>query len=412
MRAYKAAVSLSARLGGNEKARQWLEGRENVWEGLAAAFPGDRPVIWVHAASLGEFEQGRPVMEALRRQYPGYRLLLTFFSPSGYNVRKNYDGADHVCYLPLDTAANAQRFLGLVNPAMAIFIKYEFWYHYLAALHARAVPVLLISGIFRHGQVFFRWYGGLFRQLLRQMDHLFVQNEISLHMLRDIGIGPEQASLAGDTRFDRVWALRMQPQALPVIEKFLDSREVLVAGSTWPDDEKMLAAWWNDGGRQRRQLILAPHETEEGHIRAIEAAFPGAIRYSALAAGQAGPGDVLIIDNVGMLSALYRYSHVSYVGGGFGKAGIHNLLEPATYGKPVVIGPVFHQFHEAVELVQIRGALVVQDEATFRERMDALEDAYYYEQTAEIAGRYVEEHQGATGRIMLYIQEKRFLTRE
>ncbi|WP_343703427.1 glycosyltransferase N-terminal domain-containing protein [Chitinophaga sp.] len=410
IRLYQAAVRLSASIGKNRKAQQWLDGRNNSWPALKAVVQGPEPVIWVHAASLGEFEQGRPVLEAMRKAYPAHKILLSFFSPSGYEVRKNYPGADYVCYLPLDTAANAAAFLDIVQPRLAVFIKYEFWYHYLSALYARKVPVILISGIFRQQQVFFKWYGGLFRRLLRQMDHLFVQNEASLTLLHNIGI--QHVTLAGDTRFDRVWALRQQPVALPEIERFITGPKVLVAGSTWPADEELLAAWWYDGGQEGRQLILAPHEINEAHLRDITRLFPDAVLYSAFAGGQAPGSRVLVIDNVGMLSALYRYSSISYVGGGFGKEGIHNLLEPATYGKPVLIGPIYHQFNEAEMLVHLRGAIVVTDVASLRRSIEALNDAYYYQQVTEITGRFVEEHQGATEKIMRYIQEKRFLTSE
>nr|WP_253906586.1 glycosyltransferase N-terminal domain-containing protein [Chitinophaga sp. SYP-B3965] len=371
---------------------------------------GDVPVIWVHAASLGEFEQGRPVLEELRQQYPGFRILLTFFSPSGYQVRKDYKGADYVCYLPLDTPENARRFLSAVQPKLAIFIKYEFWYHYLSGLNARNVPVLLISGIFREHQIFFKWYGGLFRKLLKGMDHLFVQNEGSLTLLHNIGV--RQVTLAGDTRFDRVWALRENPVVLPEIERFIKVPKVMVAGSTWEEDEKLLAEWWYGGAQDIRQMILAPHEITEARLKRVEQLFPDAIRYSAFVKGGTPKGKVLIIDNVGMLSALYRYSRVSYVGGGFGKAGIHNILEPATYAKPVIIGPVYEQFNEAVTLVQLRGAIVVNNLDDLNRAIEALNDTYYHQQITEIASRFVEEHQGATNKIMHYIQEKRFLTRE
>lgn len=410
IRLYRFSLGLAAKLGGNKKAQLWLAGRESMWPGLEAAMKGDVPVVWIHAASLGEFEQGRPVLEELRQQYPGHRILLTFFSPSGYEVRKDYKGADYVCYLPLDTPENARRFLSTVQPSLAIFIKYEFWYHYLSGLKARNVPVLLISGIFRRKQIFFKWYGGLFRKLLRGMDQLFVQNEVSLTLLHNIGI--RQVMLAGDTRFDRVWALREDPVVLPEIERFIKVPKVMVAGSTWEEDEKLLAEWWYGGAQDIRQMILAPHEITEARLKGIEQLFPDAIRYSAFVNGEVPKGKVLIIDNVGMLSALYRYSRVSYVGGGFGKAGIHNILEPATYAKPVIIGPVYQQFDEAVSLVQLRGAIVVANLNDLNRAIEALNDPYYHQQITEIASRFVEEHQGATNKIIHFIQEKRFLTRE
>ncbi|WP_346318984.1 glycosyltransferase N-terminal domain-containing protein [Chitinophaga sp. YIM B06452] len=410
IRAYRAVLGLAAGIGGNKKAQLWLNGRKDPWPALEAALKGAERVLWVHAASLGEFEQGRPVLEALRKEYPGLRILLTFFSPSGYEVRKNYPGADHVCYLPLDTPANAQRFLDIVKPSLAIFIKYEFWYHYLHNMYARKVPVILVSGVFRPGQVFFKWYGGMFRGLLRGMDRLFVQDDASLRLLNDHGIS--QAAVAGDTRFDRVWQLRQHPVSLPEIERFITANDVLVAGSTWEADEKVIAGWWYGGGREGRQLVLAPHEINASHIEDIQTLFPDAVKYSEFAAGKAGPAAVLIIDNVGMLSALYRYGRTAYVGGGFGKEGIHNLLEPATYGKPVIIGPVFHQFLEAETLVQNRGAIVINNAEELRRAVDALQDPYFYGQAEETAGRFVEQNQGATEKIVRYIQEKRFLTSE
>lgn len=405
IRLYRAAAGFAARVGNNKKAVLWLEGRRNMWPGLATAMEGDQPVVWVHAASLGEFEQGRPVLEAIREQYPGHRILLTFFSPSGYEVRKDYPGADYICYLPLDTPENARRFLDLVKPRLAIFIKYEFWHHFLSGLNARNIPVLLISGIFRRDQPFFRFYGGLFRRLLQGMDHIFVQDEDSLTLLHNIGI--RHVTLAGDTRFDRVWALRNNPVRYPNVRRFLHTDNVLVAGSTWEEDEKLLAEWWYNGGRQNRQLILAPHEISEARLKQIETLFPDAVRYSVC--GQSTRDAVLLVDNVGMLSALYNYGRIAYVGGGFGRAGIHNLLEPAAYGKPVIIGPVYHQYHEARMLVQLKGAMVIDNAEGLQRNIAALRDEYYYRQTAEINARFVEEHQGATRKVMDYIREKGFL---
>ncbi|WP_162946602.1 3-deoxy-D-manno-octulosonic acid transferase [Chitinophaga barathri] len=406
---YRAAAGFAAGVGGNKKAQLWLNGRKDPWPALEAAFKGNERVLWVHAASLGEFEQGRPVLEAIRKEYPGLRILLTFFSPSGYEVRKDYPGADYVCYLPLDTPRNARRFLDIVKPSLAIFIKYEFWYHYLSGMYTRKIPVILISGIFRHNQVFFKRYGGMFRKLLERMDHLFVQNDASLHLLHIHGIN--QVTVVGDTRFDRVWQLRQHPVSLPDIERFITVENTVVAGSTWEADEKVLAEWWYGGGREGRQLVVAPHEIHDAHIENIKALFPDAVKYSEFAASEAGPAAVMIIDNVGMLSALYRYGRIAYVGGGFGKEGIHNLLEPATYSRPVIIGPVFHQFLEAETLVQTRGAIVINNAAELGRAVEALKDPYYYEQTAEITGRFVQENQGATDKIMHYIQEKRFLTK-
>ena len=405
---YQAGVQLAA-LAGKTKARRWLEGRRH-WEAhMRGAGVGSGPLIWVHAASLGEFEQGRPLLEALRAAFPAYKILLTFFSPSGYEVRKDYPGADYIYYLPLDTPRNARRFLDMAQPALAVFIKYEFWYHYLTALHTRHIPTLLVSGIFRANQVFFKGYGGMFRQLLRQLTHIFVQNRVSLELLQDIGL--KNASISGDTRFDRVSALLEEKTELPAIATFAAGQPLMVAGSTWPEDEQLLQQWWKTR-YPGIKLVIAPHEIHGGHLAAITALFPSAVKYSALQTG-APSSDVLIIDNIGMLTALYRYATVAYVGGGFGKDGIHNLLEPAVYSKPVLIGPEFRKYSEAVELVNLQGAIVVENAAQLRDRMNALlSDPGYYRKTAGTAGNYVAENTGATQKILHYIQEKRFLSNE
>ena len=405
---YQAGVRLAA-LAGKTKARRWLEGRQHWQMRMRQAGISSRPVIWVHAASLGEFEQGRPLLEALRKAFPTYKILLTFFSPSGYEVRKDYKGADYICYLPLDTRRNARAFLDMAQPALAIFIKYEFWYHYLTALHTRSIPTLLVSGIFRKDQVFFKGYGGMFRQLLRQLTHIFVQNRASLELLQAIGL--QNSSVSGDTRFDRVSALLGEEAALPAIASFAAGQQLVVAGSTWPEDEQLLQQLWKTP-RPGLKLIIAPHEIHDSHLDAITALFPSAVKYSALKAG-ATPADVLIIDNIGMLTALYRYATIAYVGGGFGKDGIHNLLEPAVYSKPVLIGPEFRKYFEAVELVNLKGALVVADAAQLQELVNVLlDDPAYYHKTAAIAGNYVAANTGATWKILHYIQEKRFLSNE
>ncbi|MCK7559753.1 3-deoxy-D-manno-octulosonic acid transferase [Chitinophaga sedimenti] len=389
---YRLGVGVAA-LAGNKKARKWIEGRKPVWAQLGSL--GATGAVWVHAASLGEFEQGRPVLEAIREQYPGRKIVLTFFSPSGYEVRKNYPGADLICYLPLDTAANARRFVETLRPSVAIFIKYEFWYHYIKALN---VPLLLISGIFRPDQLFFRWHGGLYRELLRDMVHIFLQNQESVDLLKGIGI--QHVSLSGDTRFDRVWELRQHPAHLPVIARFCgDNKRVLVAGSTWEADEALLAGWWTTQSGTGRQLIIAPHEIGESHINKIRQQFPSAMLYSELAADENAPRpDVLIINNVGMLSAMYRYGDIAYVGGGFGKDGIHNLLEPAAYSKPVIIGPVYEKYYEAVQLVSLGGAISIDGLKGFSDAMAALEEPHIYLNKASIAGDFIRDNRGPRGR--------------
>ncbi|WP_436490175.1 3-deoxy-D-manno-octulosonic acid transferase [Chitinophaga sp. ARDCPP14] len=407
---YKAGVHLAA-LAGKTKARRWLEGRQNWQSRMRKDGIGSRPVVWIHAASLGEFEQGRPVLEAIRAAWPSYEILLTFFSPSGYEVRKDYKGADHVYYLPLDTRSNARDFIDIVQPALAIFIKYEFWYHYLTTLHQRNIPTLLVSGIFRPDQVFFKGYGNMFRGLLRHLTHIFVQNEASLQLLR--GIGLQNSSISGDTRFDRVAALLNEYRELPEISVFAGEKRLVVAGSTWPSDEKILGDWWKEKEETDVKLVLAPHEIDDHHIQSILALFPDAQRFSELKQGNNRQGDVLIIDNIGMLTTLYRYAAITYVGGGFGKDGIHNILEPAVYSKPVIIGPEFGKYFEAVELVAAGGALVVHNYRNLHTCMEMLlADKVAYAEVAAIAGNYVAANTGATQKVLDYIQEKRFLSNE
>ena len=406
VRSYRAAVGLVAATG-NAKAQLWIKGRQHWRRQMAENLKGEGPLIWVHAASLGEFEQGRPVLEAIRQRYPHCRILLTFYSPSGYEVRKNYQGADYVYYLPLDTPRNARDFLEIVRPSLVIFIKYEFWYHILTALSRQQVPVLLISGIFRPDQLFFKPYGGMFRRLLRQFDWIFVQNQPSLELLGQIGI--EKVSLAGDTRFDRVWALLQEKNTLPLVEAFINGRKALIAGSTWVEDEEVLASWWKDHAKADRCLIIAPHEIHEGHIKQVMTLFPGAARYSQGA--PLGSSNVLIIDNIGLLSMLYRYARITYIGGGFGKDGIHNILEPATYSKPVVFGPVFHKYPEGAALLAAGGGVSIPDGPSLSGEMESLmENDLLCAQMGAAAGRFVADNKGATGMILDYIQEKRFLT--
>jgi 3-deoxy-D-manno-octulosonic-acid transferase len=419
---YRIGLTIAAATG-NQKARLWLDGRRNWAARLEKDLAGSTggPLLWIHAASLGEFEQGRPVLEGFRQQYPGCRLLLTFFSPSGYEVKKDYKGADYVYYLPLDTRSNARRFLQIVQPRLAVFIKYEFWYHFMTALYRRKIPVILISGIFRSGQPFFKWYGGLFRRLLRQLTHIFVQNTTSLQYLQQIGI--THVTVTGDTRFDRVWALQQEAVELPLVKQFSGNKRVIVAGSTWENDEKALSAWWAGHYEADRRLIIAPHEINERHIKQLRELFPGALRYSELVSGKPSAalehvdiehtGLVLIIDNVGMLSSLYRYACVTYIGGGFDKEGIHNVLEPATYGKPIVFGPVYDKYAEAVDLLDLGGAFTVPHEPALAQEMEQLLlNDELCTQTGYLASKYVAENKGATGKILAYIQEKRFFTNQ
>jgi 3-deoxy-D-manno-octulosonic-acid transferase len=447
---YKIGIRLVAPW--NRKAKEWLDGRKGIFERMRADFaggaatggvagvtggvgtPGKYPVIWMHCSSLGEFEQGRPVIEALRREAPMARIVLTFFSPSGYRAKKEYEGADYVYYLPLDSPGNARQFISLVRPTLVLWVKYDYWYYYLVELKKRAIPVLLISGVFRADQPFFKWYGRLHRYMLECMTHLFVQTEASRVLLEGRGL-KGHVSVSGDTRFDRVIEIAKEGAPLPLIEAWCGGHPVIVAGSTWEEDEEELDHFANT--RPEIRFILAPHEITEDRLVEVERLFRHCVRYSVWAAGGAGRGgsagagtggrtgaatgagsrpgwpepNVLIIDNIGMLSRLYRYATIAYVGGGFGDDGVHNVLEAAVYGKPVVFGPVIEKYIEAVELTESGGGIVIDSaleaEGVF-ERL--LRDPGEVREIGEASARYVDSKKGATEKIVRFIHEKRLLT--
>ena len=363
---YTLGIRVAA-LCGHTKARQMVEGWKR-WPQEVARLSHERPTAWFHAASLGEFEQARPVLEAYRLRHPESQVLVTFFSPSGYGVRKNYAQADAVCYLPMDTPRNVRRFLEAAQPDKVFFVKYEFWYNYLSALRQRGTDTYIFSAIFRPGQYFFKPWGRWFVRRLRDcFTHLFVQNEESLDLLKSHGI--EQCSLAGDTRYDRVNQIVQAAERDAVAEKFLEGYDgkVLVAGSTWPPDEQLLARLRGSQEWFPGRIIIAPHEIHEEHLRSIEALFPDSIRYSECIDALTQSHDntfthskVLVIDNIGILSKLYRYATVAYIGGGFG-VGIHNILEAVAYGKPVVFGPNYHKFQEAHDIIDLGGGQSVDE---------------------------------------------------
>ncbi|MDR3269522.1 MAG: 3-deoxy-D-manno-octulosonic acid transferase [Tannerella sp.] len=356
--------------------------------------------VWFHAASLGEFEQGRPLMEMLRRRYPQYKILLTFFSPSGYEVRKNYDGADVICYLPFDTPYKVRKFLHLANPVMAVFIKYEFWLNYLSELKRRGIPTYLVSAVFRREQLFFKNYGQWYRRALFCFDRLFVQDKASAQLLAEYGI--TNVSICGDTRFDRVLAVQRQAQLLPAVKAFAgDGRQpLLVAGSTWPQDEELLFSYFN--AHPEVKLIIAPHEIHREHLVDIESRLRRpSVRLSETNDQSVTDKDCLIIDSFGLLSSIYRYGQIAYIGGGFGK-GIHNTLEAAVYGIPVIFGPKYQKFREAKELIAAGGGFSVPDEAAFVERMnDLVAHPESRRQTGCIADSYVKQNSGVTECILL-----------
>ncbi len=377
-----------------------------MWQGEQEAFgilqqrvePGAR-YVWFHAASLGEFEQGRPLIERIRRDYPHYKILLTFFSPSGYEVRKNYEGADIVCYLPLDTKRNARRFIDMVKPEMAFFIKYEFWYNYLHLLQQRGIPVYSVSSIFREGQVFFKWYGRRYADVLRCVRRFFVQNEESRQLLATLGI--TEADVTGDTRFDRVLEIKEAAKQLPLVERFTASaKHVFVAGSSWQPDEEIFIPYLNSHADWK--MIIAPHVIGEEHLAQISALLKGrrVVRYTQATPETAAEADVLIIDCFGLLSSIYRYGQVAYVGGGFG-VGIHNTLEAAVWGVPVFFGPNNQKFREAQDLKACGGGLEITSAADFAGKMDAVMAALEGgKDVGRHAGDYVISHAGASDMIM------------
>ncbi len=391
-----------------------MNGRKGIFEKLQQAIlPGEK-IIWMHCASLGEFEQGRPVIEKLKAQGIGYKILLTFFSPSGYEVQKNYKGADWVFYLPMDGPRNAKRFLEIAHPSLVIFVKYEFWYYYLKKIKYRNIPLLLISALFRKDMSFFQWYGKLQRKMLSRFDHLFVQTTESKRLVDEIGLS-DICSVSGDTRFDRVIEIAAAVESIPAIEKFIGNSKAIIAGSTWPEDEEVLQKAFSAINHPSLKLIIAPHEINETHLTDIKILFPNSIRFSELKTRNTTPETCLIIDNIGMLSRLYKYAYVTYIGGGLRTMGVHNVLEAAVYNKPVLFGPFYHKYTEAIGLVQAGGGLPFNDPkkngAMLRELIEALlinEEEYNYR--SNTAGDFVQSNKGATQKIIQFIQEKRLLT--
>lgn len=407
---YAAGIRVAALF--HPKAKKRVAGRRGIFDRLEAAIPDQSKVIWMHCASLGEFEQGRPLLEALRIQYPGHRILLTFFSPSGYEVRKNYAGADWVFYLPLDGPRNARRFLEIVQPQLVVFVKYEFWYYYLKKIKYRQIPLLLVSALFWEKMSFFRWYGALPRKMLSRFDQLFVQDENSARLMGQLGLS-SITQISGDTRFDRVLAIAAQSELHPLLVPFVAGRKVIMAGSTWPEDETLLAQVMTALPAEQFVLVVAPHEITTAHLATLAQTFPNSLRFSTLQQdhGQvdASRHDCLIIDNIGMLSQLYRHAWVSYVGGGFGK-GIHNILEAAVYGVPVMFGPVHQKFNEAKQLQQAGGAFCVKSAEEALANINTwMTDEELYRTSADASRHYVANHAGATRIILQYIQEKRLL---
>lgn len=390
----------------NAKARLWLDGRKDIFKKLRAAGFQGQSIIWVHCASLGEFEQGRPVIEKLRECYTNHKILITFFSPSGYEVRKNYQGADYIFYLPLDTKKNVRNFLKIVRPQMAIFVKYEFWFNYIEELHKQKIPLFCISVMFRNSQYFFKPWGLWFRKQLLKVTWLFVQNEKSLELLDKIKI--HHADVSGDTRFDRVLEIPNEPIDNNVFNTFTNNNVIFIGGSTWKPDEKLISSLLVKHP-QNLNVIIAPHLVDKDHIADVLALFKDfdPVLFSEMkkymgneipdkVKAELRNSKVLIIDSIGMLSHIYRFADIAYIGGGFG-VGIHNVLEAATYGVPVVFGPNHKRFNEAVMLKDVGGGFAISDEKDFMSICgNLIDDNTYRQQSGKIAVNYVEQNAGAT----------------
>lgn len=387
------------------KAKIWIDGRKNIFEKLQAQLSTlnsqhqspDFKLIWFHCASLGEFEQGRPLMEKIKREQPSTKILLTFFSPSGYEIRKNYTDADFIFYLPMDTPSSAKKFIEIVKPEIAIFVKYEFWFNYLNELKKQHVPTYLICGIFREDHYFFKSYGAWFRKQLNAFTHFYLQDEPSLNSLNSIGY--HNATVAGDTRFDRVFEISKNVKQFDIVKQFVADKKVFIAGSTWKEDIKIISGFnFKVGGFK---LIIAPHEIDETNIQSTIQQFNNSIitRYSQANEQNIKTADVLIIDNIGMLSSLYQYGTIAFIGGGFGK-NIHNILEPATFGLPIIFGPKYQNFIEAKELIQLGGAFSISSSEGFKKTVDLLSKPEALTKAASASKNYVLSNIGATDKIL------------
>ena len=392
----------------SKKAKLWVEGRKDVFSKIKSQVTDNQPIIWFHCASLGEFEQGRPLIEKIKKTLPEHKILLTFFSPSGYEIRNNYEQADYVFYLPLDTKKNAKKFLEIVQPKMVFFVKYEFWFNYLHQLNQRKIPIYLISSIFRKDQIFFKSYGSFFKKMLFFFDHIFVQNEKSKILLLENGV--THLSVAGDTRVDRVLetclTARQVQKNKPSFDKiniFKGTAEILIGGSTWPPDEDILIEWIHAQKDFRWKFIIAPHDISESHLAEIEKKLNiNTVRFSKANAFNSAAAKVMIIDNIGMLSSLYQYGKIALIGGGFG-SGIHNTLEPIAFGLPVIFGKKYQKFEEAINLIETGGGFSISNYDEFKHVMKDLEKDSFYNNASTNAKNYILENQGATEEIFNFV---------
>ncbi len=382
----------------NIKAALWVAGRKQIWNEIKTKIQPHNHLVWFHCASLGEFEQGRPVMEEYKKKVPEASILITFFSPSGYEVKKDYPGADYIIYLPLDLLRNVKRFIKLVNPKLVVFVKYEFWFNYLHQLWLQKIPVFLISANFREDQWFFKWYGKPFRKVFGFFTHMFVQKKNSRDILSRYGFN--KVTVSGDTRFDRVYQIVSERMNMPLVEKFKQQKTLMIVGSSWKEDEAILIKYINQDKRGLK-WIIAPHEIALQHIERIEEMLKKpSVRFSDISDKNILTTDVLIIDNIGLLSSLYAYADIAWVGGGFGK-GIHNILEPATFGIPVFFGPNYTKFQEAVDLVKLKGAFVINNFEEFINQLEPFLDLpELLENTGEINADYIRINIGAKTKIV------------
>lgn len=406
---YQSGVRLAA-ISGNKKAKLWIDGRKNLFGILDNLQPKKHPRYWVHCSSLGEFEQGRPVIEEMKKRNPDIEIILTFFSPSGFEIRKNYPLAKQVLYLPLDSPRNSSRFIEAIQPDLVIFIKYEYWFHYLSLLNKKRIPVYFVSSIFRPSQIFFKWYGGFFRNMLKLVSHFFVQDKASIELLKQAGI--TECTLSGDTRFDRVAGFKSNAKQIPQLESFSKDHLIFLAGSTWPEDEALIIPELHNLVAKGVRVIFFPHEVNPDSIHRLENNIRKAqpelktLVYSRASENELKVADLLIVDTIGLLSSAYAYARVAYIGGGFGK-GIHNILEAATYGIPVIFGPRFEKFREAKDLVKLQGAFPVQNSSEFSYVISTLIFNTSKSETAgKIAKEYVQTQTGATIKILDYIERR------
>ncbi len=386
----------------NKKVSLFVKGRKETFSKLSVLKKEDK-VVWIHAASLGEFEQARPIIEKLKKSHRVYKIVVTFFSPSGYEIRKNYDLADVVCYLPFDTKSRVKRFIRMTHPSLAIIVKYEFWPNLLKELQSQKIPTVLVSGIFRSTQHFFKSSGGWMRNALNTFDHFFVQDESSKQLLNSIDL--TNVTVSGDTRFDRVLKILDQDNTIDFIEQFKNDTYTVVAGSTWTEGEELLVNYINKSSGQK--FIIAPHSMNQKNIELLKDSIQKrTVLFSEKEGESLQDFDVMIVDTIGLLTKIYSYADAVYVGGAF-KTGLHNILEPATFGIPVVIGTEFQKFKEALDLVELKGTISVKDQKEFSEIFDRFyKDETYRKQTGKINSDYIRKQKGATKTIMNYIDQK------